>query len=277
MRRLSLTCSLSPAAPLDRVLEHSVTYALIEINDPAATASGLQAPARARKRAALIALDQMDRHALAGRARSSRCSTQPIRVLKDTAWWVAGHHPEWGDALAGFFATHLHRRPAAQRDELQQKLVQFGDNAAIQALHCRHGDSRVRGRRTAGRARSVMATVARTRLKTLPPSWVAPLETALRYERQRCHRARAVVDRAVHSLPKDCAITSPSSLLRVARDSARPIDIRLDALAAAQDPQVALQSDVFDLLSPASEPDRAVDSAPRPRRFSRSRRSIARN
>ena len=36
-------------------------------------------------------------------------------VLKDTAWWVAGHHPEWGDALAEFFTTHLARAPRTAR------------------------------------------------------------------------------------------------------------------------------------------------------------------
>src|SRR3954471_21462003 len=120
------------AAPLDRVLDHSVTYALIEINRPESTASGLQAPASRSRRAALIALDQMDRHTLQS-ASVVPLLDSPDSVLKDTAWWVAGHHPEWGDALAEFFTSHLARAPA-ERDELQQKLVQFGDNAAIQRL-----------------------------------------------------------------------------------------------------------------------------------------------
>ena len=40
------------AAPVDRVLEHSLTYALIEIGDPASTAAGLQRrpPARDARR-----------------------------------------------------------------------------------------------------------------------------------------------------------------------------------------------------------------------------------
>ncbi len=54
---------------LDRVLEHSVTYALIEIDNPAATsASGLQATSPRSRRAALIALDQMDNGELQSRS-----------------------------------------------------------------------------------------------------------------------------------------------------------------------------------------------------------------
>ena len=44
----------------DRILEHSLTYALIEIDDPAATRAGLQSDRPWTRRAALIALDQMD-------------------------------------------------------------------------------------------------------------------------------------------------------------------------------------------------------------------------
>jgi HEAT repeat protein len=43
-----------------RILEHAITYALIELSDPAATAVGLASENRATRRAALIALDQME-------------------------------------------------------------------------------------------------------------------------------------------------------------------------------------------------------------------------
>ena len=67
------------ASPTDRVLEHSLTYAMIEIDDAAATAAaGLQATASRSRRAALIALDQMDGGQLKPEG-SSRCSTHPIR------------------------------------------------------------------------------------------------------------------------------------------------------------------------------------------------------
>ena len=192
-------------APLDRVLDHSVTYALIEINHPESTASGLQAPASRSRRTALIALDQMDRHTLQA-ASVVPLLDSPDSVLKDTAWWVAGHHPEWGDALAEFFTTQLARAPAAQHDELQQKLVQFGDNAAIQRLIA-DMVNRAPGKQGRLAALAVMSTVARTRVKTFPPVWIAPLETVFGTERQRCHRVRRR-GRAVDSCRERLAITS---------------------------------------------------------------------
>ena len=57
-------------------------------------------------------------------------------VLNDTAWWIAGHRPEWGGALAGFFQQHLTAANLtdAAREDLQRKLIQFAETAAIQEL-----------------------------------------------------------------------------------------------------------------------------------------------
>jgi putative membrane-bound dehydrogenase-like protein len=243
------------AAPPDRVLDHSITYALIEINDPESTASGLQAPASRSRRATLIALDQMDRHPLqAGTVVPLLDSADS--VLKETAWWVAGHHPEWGDALAEFFTAHLARAPAAERDELQQKLVQFGDNASIQRLIA---DMVHRASSTQQRlaALGVMSTVARTRLKTLPSAWIASLETAFGTSDNDVIALAVSIPRSI-PVAKDSQSPLHSALVRVARDGARPLDIRLDAVAAAQDPALAGQPDIFELLKSGLEPNRNI-------------------
>src|SRR5207244_2291111 len=49
----------SPDTPAGRVLQHSLTYALIEIGDRESTAAGLQTANPLTLRAALIALDRM--------------------------------------------------------------------------------------------------------------------------------------------------------------------------------------------------------------------------
>jgi putative heme-binding domain-containing protein len=245
------------ALPLDRVLEHSVTYALIEINHPQSTASGVQASSSRSRRAALIALDQMDRRTLQPDSIVPLLDSSDA-VLKETAWWIAGHHPEWGDALATFFKAHLAQPgvSAAQREEWQQKLVQFGDNAAIQALI---GDTVTvassKEQRVA--ALGIMTTVARTRVKALPPTWVAPLESAFGDADQDVVALAISVPRSIPAA-KDARSPLQSSLLRVARDMARPIETRVDAVAATQDPLVASQPDVFDLLKSALEPTQSV-------------------
>jgi putative heme-binding domain-containing protein len=240
------------------VLEHSVTYALIEINDPQSIAAGgLQTSSSRSKRAALIALDQMERRTLQPDTIVPLLdSADP--VLKETAWWIAGHHPEWGDALTTFFEAHLTGAGAtpAQRDDLQQKLVQFGDNAAIQALI---GGMVTRGSSTIDRmaALGIMAAVARTRVKALPASWIAPMEAALANSDNDVVAAAASIARAI-PIGKDARSPLQSPLLGVARDTARPIEIRIDAVAALQDPRVASEADVFELLKTGLEPNQSV-------------------
>jgi putative membrane-bound dehydrogenase-like protein len=245
------------ASPLDRVLEHSVTYALIEINDPQATGAGVQASASRSRRAALIALDQMERRTLQPDTIVPLLDSSDT-LLKDTAWWIAGHHPEWGDALATFFSAHLRRTgiSAAQREELQQKLVQFGDNAAIQALI---GDTVARASSKEERvaALGVMGTVARTRVKALPPTWVAPLESALGNADKDVVALAISVPRSI-PVAKEARSPLQLPLLRVARDTTHTIEMRLDAVAALQDPSVATQPDIFELLKSALEPTRSV-------------------
>src|SRR5713226_4379542 len=90
----------------DRILEHSLLFALIEIADPKGTAAGLEGASPQIKRAALIALDQMEAGGLKPETVTPLLvSSDP--VLKETAWWMAGHHSEWGRDLAEFFRQRL--------------------------------------------------------------------------------------------------------------------------------------------------------------------------
>jgi putative membrane-bound dehydrogenase-like protein len=242
------------ASPLDRALEHSVTYALIEIADPSSTASGLQATSSRARRAALIALDQMDGGGLKAETVVPMLdSSDP--VMNETAWWIAGHHPEWGAALAGFFQKHLTdmNLTDAARDDLQQKLVQFGENAAIQELLAAMAE-----RATAKMDRlTALRAMARTRAKELPSTWVAPLVRALDGRDLDVTRDAVSVARAAPA-SKDAALELQAALLRVAHDSARPIDVRFDALAALHGGLTGVDRDLFDLLRTGLEPTQPV-------------------
>src|SRR5439155_13444840 len=104
--------------PLDRVLEHSLIYALIEIDDPKSTAKGLTN--RFSQRAALIALDQMDNGGLKPETVVAFLKS-PDEEMRKAASWVASHHPEWGGALAEFFRQRLSAKDLtdAERGELR--------------------------------------------------------------------------------------------------------------------------------------------------------------
>ena len=77
------------------IIEHSITYALIEIDDPSGTAAGLRSKNAGVLRAAMVALDQMDGGELDPKfVAGLLASTDPI--LKETASWIVGRHPRVG-------------------------------------------------------------------------------------------------------------------------------------------------------------------------------------
>ena len=227
-------------SPLDRTLEHSVIYALIEIADPSSTSAALQATSSRARRAALIALDQMDGGGVQAEAIISLLdSSDP--VLKETAWWIAGHRPEWGNELARFFQERLTATALTNtaRADLQQKLVQFAENPAIQDLLASLAE---------GKDRLVaLSAMARTRAKELPAPWIAPLVRALAAGELEVTRNAIAVARAAPP-SKAAAPDLQAALLRVARDSASPLDVRIDALAVLPGGLTSVDQDLFDLL-----------------------------
>ncbi|MGE3780273.1 MAG: PVC-type heme-binding CxxCH protein, partial [Pirellulaceae bacterium] len=90
----------------DRALEHAITYALIQLGDPSATALGLASDHPWTRRVALVALDQMPGGGLAADQVTPLLSaTDP--VVRETAHWIVSHHADWGSQLAGYFARRL--------------------------------------------------------------------------------------------------------------------------------------------------------------------------
>ncbi len=130
MRAPCRHCLRRRQRPLDRVGEHAVTYALIEIGDAAATWKGLTAASLETRRAALMALDQMGRDALTSATVVPLLDARESE-LRETAWWIAERHPDWGEALAGYFAPLLANLPAGddERVLLERRLAQFAGDA----------------------------------------------------------------------------------------------------------------------------------------------------
>src|SRR5262249_40343649 len=163
--------------PADRALEHSLTYALIEIADPKGTARGLDSKNVLTRRAALVALDQMDGGGLDARALARElAAAQP--ALKETAAWIVGRHPEWGGTLAGFLPDRLKVTdlPAAERAERVEQLARFARAKPVQELL----DERLRDTSAPrGMRRIVLKAMARSGVKEVPAGWISGLTKVL--------------------------------------------------------------------------------------------------
>jgi putative membrane-bound dehydrogenase-like protein len=211
--------------PMNRVLEHSLAYALMEIGDPKSTADGLTN--RYSQRVALIALDQMDNGGLAvDKVAPFLASADP--GTRKTAAWVASHHPDWGDELARFFEGRLRSVELKGEDleELKQLLARFSSAHAIQNLM----GSLLAAENTDNSMRVLMLqAIASAAPPEAPTSWVTAVRTCLMSEEMPLVRAATGAARALSQAKTN---DFSEALRRIARNDANPADVRLDALAA---------------------------------------------
>src|SRR3989442_14533182 len=96
-------------------------------------------------------------------------STDPM--LRQAAAWVASHHPDWGGALAGFFADRLAEKNLSESDcgELQHQLAQFARAPEIQTLIATSAQGPTAGM---DKCRLLLSAMAEAGLKEAPLEWV---------------------------------------------------------------------------------------------------------
>jgi putative membrane-bound dehydrogenase-like protein len=205
----------------DRFLEHSLTYALIEIADAKGTAAGLQAKSIYTQRAALIALDQMDNGGLQADT-IIRYLDSKESLLKDTAYWIVSHHPEWGEQLAKYFRN-------APADP--QHLAALAKHVAIQDL--------IADLLPTDRCEVALRAMAKSGLKAAPEKWVNGLISVLR--ENRCLKEAISACRSLNFAKEQAPLISKAL-------KATPKSVRLEALAALPGTGHELSAESFDLI-----------------------------
>lgn len=152
----------------DRALDHALTYALIEIGKPTETAKGLSHKSPRVRRAVLTALDQMPAGKLEAASVLGELDSQDA-ALRETAWWIAAKHPQWGQKLAKHFEEQLKladKMTPEARDALTDHLAKFAGTEAVQKML---GISLAAAPPASGRV--ILRAMARSGLKKLPESW----------------------------------------------------------------------------------------------------------
>ncbi len=245
----------------DRVLEHSLIYALIEIGDSASVRKELAA-ASARselaatfepvRRAGLIALDQMDNGKIQVEEVAEHLDSKDSKT-REVASWIAGRHPEWGDALAGQFRQRLSASGLSEdeRSELTSQLAHFARTPATRNLLSDTLRSDV------SRPSKIIAlrAMARSGLKEMPASWVDPVTAAIGSKDADLIPEAVATARA---LPAPSAEKLSKALLTLAEDTAQSPDLRLDALSALPGSPSMTKPEVLAFLLKQVEPDTPV-------------------
>lgn len=239
----------------DRFLEHSLIYALIELDAPEATAAGVKHTSPRVQRATLIALDQMP---------SGKLTLAPVAALLDspntadreTAWWIVGRHPEWGADLTDLFRSRLAGRLApAERDSLAAQLARSARSPAIQAFLAEtvsRTANPVEVRRLALRA------MASASPRQTPASWFDALIAVLGEAGSGLERDAVATVRAL-PMGKTPPVQLVAALVQVSANGKQPNAVRFAAQAARPGSSNPLTDELFALMLPALQRDQPVE------------------
>jgi putative membrane-bound dehydrogenase-like protein len=206
------------AVPHDQHVDHAITYALIRIADYDATARGLTSENALTRRSVLAALEAIDAKRLKPSDVLPNLSVKSDE-LRETAWWIAAKHPEWGGELVGYFRERLAAKlSAVEQEDLTNRLAKFAKNEAVQKLLAEHATNAV-----------ALRAMARANPKAVPAAWADALPHAVV---GNAAEAFATV-RALpfKTFPKPLA----DAIAAVASDAKQPADLRLAALGSFPD------------------------------------------
>ena len=164
------------ADPQDRFVEHSIIYSLIMLRQPQPVVQALGDSRSPVRKAALVALDQMEGSPLES-GQVARLLRAPDRDTRAAALWVVSHHPEWAEVVLSYLDERLHdpASTAREQDALRRALVIFSDNAGAQELVVRLlGDTSLR------ELQILFLLDTMDEVRQFPDRWKSPLAGLLR-------------------------------------------------------------------------------------------------
>jgi putative membrane-bound dehydrogenase-like protein len=224
----------------DRMLEHALIYALIEIADLPALTKALSGDNAVVRRAALIALDQADDGTLAARQVTPLLRDADPRV-QAAALETLEHHPAWAREVLGEVRRWFGKGdlPTASAEDARRLLAAYSRDRDVQAFVAE--SLRASGTPPAGRV-LLLEVMAQAPLRPWPAAWRGELVRLLGDADEGVLRQAAATLRAVPDA-RSPACTRP--LLQLASDEKRPADLRAAALAAAAPQVESLDASLF--------------------------------
>jgi putative membrane-bound dehydrogenase-like protein len=229
----------------DRFLEHALIYALIRIDDREGTLAGLADSNPSVRRAALIALDQMDHGALTRDQVTPLLDPSNLPLQQAALSIVAARG--WSDELLGLLRDWL----AAEQPnpETCAILTAFAKDPVIQDLVAQG----LRSPKTPTATRLILLeTVARAPLDHPPATWTAELRWALDHADERVVRQAVAAVRATGVADFDAAVGA------IAKDTSRSEDLRVEALVVIVPRLAKLESALFGFLRECVDKEKPV-------------------
>lgn len=226
---------------VDRFLEHAVTFAMIQLNDPETTTTLLQDDSVVVRRAALIALDQMDDSLLTRDMVLPLLSSDDSR-LQQTALEVIARHPGWAAETLALLKTWIAEPDlsADRANALRGFLLAQLNDAAVQEFVAQT----LRAPDTSDGVRALLWEVLqRSTLATWPESFNPLLAEALGSPNGN------VVLAALRIVTQRSLTGFDEGVRRLTLDDSRSLAIRCEAVAALGMTPNLLDDAVFQMLA----------------------------
>lgn len=211
------------ANPDDRFTEHSIIYSLIQLRQPGIVEAALRNPSAPVRKAALIALDQMDDSPLR-REQIRPFLAASEKDLRAAALFVVAHRPDWSGVVLDHLNARLRDAHLAD-DELESVAdalrASIGNGQAEKLVAGLLADPSL------GEAQTllVLDSIDNSSIKQIPASWVERLRVLLDSPNPNL-RLRAV------DLVRARAITGlEEPVARIAADPQAPDTLRASAMA----------------------------------------------
>ncbi len=238
----------SVRAGSDRFLEHALIFALLRIGDREALLAALKDPSPAVRRAALIALDQIEPSPLSPDLVSPLLD--PVdAALQQTAFKVIASRPAWSreiQSLARQWLGEVDLDPA-RAEILRGVVVSFAKEAGFQDLIA----GLLRDPKTPVSSRLILLeSMPRTSLERLPSTWIAEARWSLDHPDVRVQR------QAVAVLRQSGVADFDVRLLDLARDETRALELRVEALGVAAPRLPRLEAGLFGFLRTSLDRER---------------------
>jgi putative membrane-bound dehydrogenase-like protein len=232
------------ASPSDRALEHSLTYALIEIADGPALIKAIASDNPRVRRAALVALDQLKSPQLQASHVIEQLESGDAS-LRDAAWWIIGRHTEWGDAVSDLLRVQLTSDlPEERRQLVISRAAKLANSGAVQhmlAMIASGSNTPTPARRAALHAMSA------SRFRNIPESWIQALTIVTATPGNDLLDDVLTTARALN-IPASKAGRLTDNLTKLADNESVPRQTRVLALAALPGTNHSLSRQQFDVL-----------------------------
>ncbi|MEO7650604.1 MAG: PVC-type heme-binding CxxCH protein [Bryobacteraceae bacterium] len=218
------TSALLAAAPraTDRFIEHSVIYSLMQIGPAAEISLNLKNVNPHVRKAALIALDQMNGAPLT-REQFTPFLSDASQENRTAALWVASRHADWSPAVLSFLDGRLRsvEFDAGEGDQVRDALLAFCTDRAVQSLVA----DRLRSS-TAKRQQFLLDAVDGCAVQEFPAVWSEALRALLK-SGEPAVRFRAITMIRSHQLSE-----LDGELREIAGAASAAAELRVAALGA---------------------------------------------